>query len=685
MSQKFRGLPVATQIVLLSALLCAVIFSGFTCFVSWSSDRAALKQTETEITSQLKIVQTVLDYAYVNAKQRAQHESERFNDLLKGKLHVDGTLTKTGNNPDVPTLKAGNEVVNGNVHALEEMKRLTGTEPAILVKKGDDLVRAATLLKDKDGNSQMGVAFKRDEAVTQSLLKGEVFSGIVWRNGKFYMMYAIPTFDDNKQVIGGVTLRVDLSSEINGIKEELRKIPVGKTGYLFAYMPTGNDDIATFVLHPTLEGTSLAAAFKDSPGLRDESLKMIRDKGGVSYYDFADRNDGGRVKPKIAVYTYVPTLNWMIGSGGFVEEFVAESRAQRNLLAIMSLVCGLATVLLLYWMISARLSRLGAIAGEVKAIGEGDLSRRCATGAADSRNEIDVLGRELNRTVEQIGALVGGIVESAAKVAGAARQVDESTKLVATGSGKQSGAASAVAASVEQLSVSIAQVADNAKVASDVTETANTASGKGSAVVGDAVREMEKIAAEIHDSASVILALGERSQQISGIANTIKDIADQTNLLALNAAIEAARAGEQGRGFAVVADEVRKLAERTTQSTQEITGMLSGVQSETENAVKNMESVTGRMQHGVALAKEAGSALTEIRKHAGHTVIAVRDIAAATREQTSASEEIARNIEEIACKAEANVQSSTQTQHAVGELVELSARLTAMVRRFKLA
>jgi methyl-accepting chemotaxis protein len=336
-------------------------------------------------------------------------------------------------------------------------------------------------------------------------------------------------------------------------------------------------------------------------------------------------------------------------------------------------------------MISARLSRLGAIAGEVKAIGEGDLSRRCATGAADSRNEIDVLGRELNRTVEQIGALVGGIVESAAKVAGAARQVDESTKLVATGSGKQSGAASAVAASVEQLSVSIAQVADNAKVASDVTETANTASGKGSAVVGDAVREMEKIAAEIHDSASVILALGERSQQISGIANTIKDIADQTNLLALNAAIEAARAGEQGRGFAVVADEVRKLAERTTQSTQEITGMLSGVQSETENAVKNMESVTGRMQHGVALAKEAGSALTEIRKHAGHTVIAVRDIAAATREQTSASEEIARNIEEIACKAEANVQSSTQTQHAVGELVELSARLTAMVRRFKLA
>jgi methyl-accepting chemotaxis protein len=668
----------------LSALLCAAIFSGFTAFVSWSSDRAALKQTEIEIGNQLKIVQTALDYAYVNAQQRAQHESDRFNELLKGRLRVDGTETKTGGNADVPTLRAGNEVVNGSTHALEEMKRLTGTEPAIVVRKGDALIRVATLLKDKDGNSMAGVAFNKDEAVAKSLLKGDVFSGIVWRNGKFYMMYAVPAFDDNKRVIGGISLRVDLSAEIANIKNALSKINVGKTGYLFAYMPTGNSDIATFVMHPTLEGGTVADKFKDNPVLRDQVQQIVRDKGGIVYYDFPDSNDGGRVKPKIAIYTYVPNLNWIIGGGSFVEEFVELSHAQRNLLAMMSLVCGVITVLLLYWMISARLAGLAGIAADVKLIGEGDLTRRSATGEPGSRNEIDVLGRELNRTIEQIGALVGGIVDSATQVASAAQQVDGATKHVATGSGRQSGAASAVAASVEQLSVSISQVADNAKVASQVTETANAASDKGSAVVGDAVTEMERIAAEIHESASVILALGERSQQISGIANVIKDIADQTNLLALNAAIEAARAGEQGRGFAVVADEVRKLAERTTKSTQEITAMISGVQSETQNAVKNMESVTGRMQHGVSLAKQAGEALVEIREQAGRTVSVVHEIAAATREQTSASEEIARNIEEIACKAEENVQSSTQTQHAVSELIELSARLSAMVQRFKL-
>jgi methyl-accepting chemotaxis protein len=684
MLRRFSGLPVATQIVLLSALLCAATFSGLTAFVSWSSDRAALAQTEVDLGNQLKIVQTVLDYAYSNAKQRSQRESDHFQGLLNGKLRVDGTVTRTGDAADVPTLRAGNQVLNGEVHSLEEMRRLTGTDPAILVKKGDELIRVATLLKDKNGKSMAGVAFAKDEPVTQALLKGETFSGIVWRNGKFYMMYAVPAFDDNKQVIGGVSLRVDLSAEIAGIKDALRKIVVGKTGYLFAYLPTGNDDIATFVLHPTYEGSSFAERFKDNPMLREKTLKVIRDKGGVITFDFPDANDGGRLKEKIAVYTYVPNLNWIIGGGAFVDEFVELSHAQRNLLALMSLLCGLVTVALLYWMITARLRGLAAIAAEVKLVGEGNLAVRSATGVADSRNEIDVLGRELNRTVGQIGALVGGIVESAAHVAKAAHQVDDATRHVAADSGRQSDAASAVAASVEQLSVSISQVADNAKLATEVTEAGSAASGKGAAVVGDAVSEMEKIAGEIQSSAAVILALGERSQQISGIARVIKDIADQTNLLALNAAIEAARAGEQGRGFAVVADEVRKLSERTTMSTQEIAAMISGVQSETECAVKKMESVTARMQQGVSLARQAGETLVEIREQAGRTVLVVREIASATHEQNAAGEEIARNIEDIAGKAEANAHSSAETQAAVGELIELSARLNAMVQRFKL-
>jgi methyl-accepting chemotaxis protein len=684
MIQRFRNLQVSTQIVLLSALVCASVFSGFTAFVAWEGDRAALEQTETDLHNQLKIVRSVLSYVYANAQERSQRESEHFMGLLKVKLRVDGSSSRTGDNPEVPTIRVGDEVLNGNNRYLDEMKRLSGTEAAILVKKDGELIRAATLLKDKDGKSMAGTAMAKDEGVTKNILKGERFSGIVWRNGKFYMMYGVPVFDDNKNVIGGITLRVDLSGEISGMKDALKKIGVGKTGYIFAYAPSGDERIATFVMHPELEGKTLADAYKNDTPARERALSLITDHGGVSLHDYADSNDGGRLKQKITVYEYLPDFNWMIGAGSFVEEFVEQSHAMRNLLALMSLLCGVVTVLLLHWMTRARLQPLTGIIAEVRRIGQGDLSLRIATGTAASRNEIDVLGRELNATIEQIGVLVGGIVESAAQVTGAGRELEAATRQVAAGSSKQSEAACSVAASVEQLSVSIAHVADNARVASEVTAAANAVAEKGGAVVHDAVTEMENIAGEMQGAAQVIQSLGDRSQQISGIVKVIKDIADQTNLLALNAAIEAARAGEQGRGFAVVADEVRKLAERTTMSTSEIAAMISGVQSETQLAVNNMKGVTTRMQHGVALAKQAGESLVAIRARAVETDSLVQEIAGATREQTTAGEQIARNVEEIAGKAEENAGISAQTQRSVSELLGLSQRLTSMVQRFKL-
>ncbi len=684
MLQRFRNLHVSTQIVILGVVVCTVVFSGFTAFVAWEGDRAALEQTESDLRNQLKIVQSVLGYVHANAQERSQRESERFMSLLKATLRVDGSISKTGDNPYVPTLRAGDEVLNGNNHYLDEMKRLSGTEAAILVRKDGELIRAATLLKDKDGKSMVGVAMAKDEGVTRNILKGERFSGIVWRNGKFYMMYGVPVYDDAKNVIGGITLRVDLSGEISGMKEALKKIRVGKTGYIFAYAPSGDERIATFVMHPALDGKTMADTYKNDSASRERVLGVIRDKGGVSLYDYPDKNDSDKLKPKIAVYQYLPDFNWMIGAGSFVEEFVERSHAMRNMLALMSLLCGVLTVLLLRWVARSRLAPLTGIVADVRRIGQGDLSVQIASGDEHSRNEIDVLGRELNATIAQIGTLVGGIMESAAQVTAAGHELEQATRQVAAGSSKQSEAACSVAAAVEQLSVSIAHVADNARVASDVTATANAAAEKGGAVVHDAVAEMENIAGEIQGAAQVIQSLGDRSQQISGIVKVIKDIADQTNLLALNAAIEAARAGEQGRGFAVVADEVRKLAERTTASTSEIAAMISGVQSETQLAVGNMKEVTARMQHGVALAKQAGESLVAIRAHAVETDSVVQEIAGATREQTTASEQIARNVEEIAGKAEENAGISSQTQRSVSELLGLSQRLTSMVQRFKL-
>ncbi|MFA6902259.1 MAG: methyl-accepting chemotaxis protein [Gallionellaceae bacterium] len=179
-------------------------------------------------------------------------------------------------------------------------------------------------------------------------------------------------------------------------------------------------------------------------------------------------------------------------------------------------------------------------------------------------------------------------------------------------------------------------------------------------------------------------SLGHRSDQIGQIVNVIKDIAEQTNLLALNAAIEAARAGEQGRGFAVVADEVRKLAERTATATAEISQMISAIQSETVNAVTTMEKGSAEVNDGVALVNQAGQSLQNINSSVKRVVQMIEQISDATRSQSEATNEITQRVEHIAEMAKENTSSVDETTQASRDLQKLSADLQQVVSRFKL-
>jgi methyl-accepting chemotaxis protein len=181
----------------------------------------------------------------------------------------------------------------------------------------------------------------------------------------------------------------------------------------------------------------------------------------------------------------------------------------------------------------------------------------------------------------------------------------------------------------------------------------------------------------------VVKALGEQSRQIATIVNVIKDIADQTNLLALNAAIEAARAGEQGRGFAVVADEVRKLSEKTAGSTQEIASMIDAILRGTQDAVRSMEEGVTRVQTGVDLAKQAGSSMSDLQHNSMRMLQAVHDMSSSLKEQSVAADEIARQVERIAHMSEQNGVAIKQTARASRDLETLSGHLRHAVGGFK--
>jgi methyl-accepting chemotaxis protein len=329
--------------------------------------------------------------------------------------------------------------------------------------------------------------------------------------------------------------------------------------------------------------------------------------------------------------------------------------------------------------ISAPLNELRKTIAEVEK--NSDFTRRIPVRGQD---EVGQTAQSFNELLTAMQQALGQVRDSVAKVSDSAQNLSSASSQVAAGSAQQSEATSSMAAAVEQMTVSINHVTDSAREALDISHQSGRLSSEGGEIIGRAAGEMAQIAEVVRNTAHAIEELGQQSRQISSIVQVIKDVADQTNLLALNAAIEAARAGEQGRGFAVVADEVRKLAERTTKATDEITQMIAAIQGSAETAIFTMEAAVDQVSGGAALANQAGSSIVQIKGGAEQVVHVVNDISSALSEQSSASNEIAAQVERVAQMTEENSAAAAATAGAANDLHELAGVMQAAVSRFKI-
>jgi len=312
--------------------------------------------------------------------------------------------------------------------------------------------------------------------------------------------------------------------------------------------------------------------------------------------------------------------------------------------------------------------------------GEGDLTRRLAI---ERHDEIGKTSAIFNTFMDKLQSVVRDVKDSADKVSVTARQLASSSREVTSSSQSQSQATASMAGAIEEITASIGHVADNSTHAYEMALEAGQLSNEGAGAVQQAVGEMSKISESVGQSTQMIRDLDLKSKQISDIVNVIKEIADQTNLLALNAAIEAARAGEQGRGFAVVADEVRKLAERTTVSTQEIAKMIDSIQASTQSSVQGMELSSTQVQEGVQMAARSGESMTKIEASTRKVQDAVNEISSALREQSAASNQLAQEVERIAQMTEKNGHSAKGSSEAAAQLEAMAATLKASVDRFR--
>ena len=281
--------------------------------------------------------------------------------------------------------------------------------------------------------------------------------------------------------------------------------------------------------------------------------------------------------------------------------------------------------------------------------------------------------REHSRIIERARA-------AASEVSSAAREQNIRAERSANGAREHATAVNAIAAAIEEMATNVRDIDAQARGARDISEQASQQASGGEEEVQQAIGEISLAAETVQDSASQVAALGERSQQIGSIINVIESIAEQTNLLALNAAIEAARAGEQGRGFAVVADEVRTLATRSHDAAAEVTEQIRLIQSDINSTVHGMKTVTKAVERGVNLSQHAGEALTKIRQDTSQTVAQITEISEAISQQGSVSAEIARHIEDINQMANGEGENIANVSATAQYLQQLADRMQQVLQ-----
>ena len=366
--------------------------------------------------------------------------------------------------------------------------------------------------------------------------------------------------------------------------------------------------------------------------------------------------------------------------------YAGNAQAARSALAlsILCLALGVAAALGIGFFLSRSITApLRAIAGKVASIARGNLTARIGGAAAqDSKNELHILSRNVDQMADTLHSVLSRLAAESRKLSAASSDLNSTSETMARRTELASGEVLLVAGSSEEMNQTACEIARNCTTAADNVAQANQAVAQGRLIMGETTESMQAIGEHARVTSAVISQLGERSLQIGEITETINDIADQTNLLALNAAIEAARAGEHGRGFAVVADEVRALASRTTAATKEISAMIKSIQTETRRAIDAMGQGVAEADQGVRKAVLTGAALEAITATIQSISLEVSHIATAAEEQSCTVGAITGNIQQVTRNINASAAGTQEFATAAAGMHLMAEELGRIVSGF---
>jgi methyl-accepting chemotaxis protein len=447
-----------------------------------------------------------------------------------------------------------------------------------------------------------------------------------------------------------------------------------------------NDQTPVMIMHPTnpkLDGQNLSG-FKDPDGkaLFNEMVAISKSQGAGQVNYRWPKPGSSEPVPKVSYVELFQPWGWIIGSGVYVDDVQAEFQAEAlKAIAIGAAIAILMVVLLLLIVRSITHPLQQAVSAMANiASGDGALTRSLDTSGSD---ELTALARHFNAFTDKLRQVIRQSLDSAGELDKAANALDQVSGAAQQHSEQQSQQMELVATAINEVTYGVQDVAKNAEHASSEVHAAEEQAQQGLQNIDASLRQINQLSGTINQAVEVIQTLAEESTQIGSVLEVIRSIAEQTNLLALNAAIEAARAGEQGRGFAVVADEVRLLAQRTQKSTAEIQGMIERLQGNSEAAVKVINESSRASQQTIEQASQAGASLTLIANGLRNLTGLNASIASATLQQSHVVEDINQNVTQAASLAHNNALAAEQSSEAGRHLGQLAEQLNGLLGQFR--
>ncbi|MBA1210730.1 methyl-accepting chemotaxis protein [Pseudomonas psychrotolerans] len=647
---------IARQLALALSLVLIVVIAG-SCLFALHALSVSIEGTQRKhLGSEARLLsdqqQTFLSTLKISTQRLANLFERRFDGgLTRGseRTVVAGT--------DTPVLLYKGEMLNNDFTQVDDFTRLTGGTATIFVRDGEDFTRIITSLKKQDGSRAIGTRLDRKHPGYAGLLQGQTYVGRAQLFGRSYMTQYSPVRDAQGQIIAVLYVGFDYTDAQAQQLAQLTQLRIGETGSLALLDEQGNWLVPPANAKQTDE---LLTALKDDPKQREHSWR-----------------DGN--EDFLSVSTPVAGEGWTVVATLPKAELDAPVHAVGLRLAIGSLIALVLAVVASVVLLRQKLKPLGQLVERAQALGRGQLSVRVE---ARSHDEIGELARSFNQMADALASTVEQVRGSSRAVTERSQQLSQLSDQTLRRSAEQSSQIDSMASAVEEFSATAQNIADGMQRTERLVQENAQQTRTGTQAMQGASGALEQIADSLASTAELIKGLDGRSQQIGGIIGVISGIAEQTNLLALNAAIEAARAGEQGRGFAVVADEVRQLAGRTSEATREISQMIGAVQGETQRAMGAIDEGNRLMEQGLARNADVAQALRSIDQQVAEAVEQFSGIAQATAEQSTTATALSRNIQAIAVDNAAQRDAAEVLAGTAGELRHLAEDLSAEVGRF---